>query len=149
MISSVKHSVKGGEWQEFTVFVTLTQQMVDAQAGMLAITLPRYSTPNYLWIDDILVTECTPRLTIAAKESGSSLRLAMITTNESLVVFKHGDLESDILVDMPQPSDPSDETESEDTSEPNESDNQPTKLTFWQKLWNWIKSLFSFFKKKS
>ncbi len=175
-VTTVKHNVKGGEWQEFTMFVTLTEEMMVSQAGMLSINLPMYSWHNYSWIDDVTVTECTPRMTIAAKESDSSLRLAMITTNPSPVTFAEGDLEADDLSTEPIPVDPSEETKPADTTEvtapepeesttdPEESSEetepdepaketepaeQPVKLTFWQKLWNWIKSLFSIFKKKS
>ncbi len=91
----LKLGLKAGEWLDVSYFVTVTEEMVAAQAGLLSISFPWTTWHFYAWIDDVVVKECTPTMVIAAKESDSNLRLAMITENASAVEFAAGELEED------------------------------------------------------
>jgi hypothetical protein len=70
--------VAGDTWTDITFVITVTQAMVDAQAGLLTINPPSYSTSAYTWFDDIVVEETTPRLTAETIESDSSSRLTLV-----------------------------------------------------------------------
>ncbi len=92
---SLRLGIKAGQWREVTHFVTVTEEMVAAQAGLLSIAFPWTTWHFFAWIDDVTVTECTPTMVLAAKESDSALRPALITTNTSAVEFAADDLEED------------------------------------------------------
>ncbi|MBO4978912.1 MAG: Ig-like domain-containing protein, partial [Clostridia bacterium] len=94
-VPNLRLGIKAGQWREVTHFVTVTEEMVAAQAGLLSITFPWTTWHFFAWIDDVTVTECTPTMVLAAKESDSALRPALITTNTAAVEFAAGDLEQD------------------------------------------------------
>ena len=87
--------VEEGTWTEFSFCVKITEEMVNKQAVMLTINPPKYSPPNYTWIDDIVIEECSPAMTVVADETDSSGRFTLVTTNTSDVTFEEGELEED------------------------------------------------------
>lgn len=80
-------NVKAGQWQEVSFVVSITKEVVDNAAGLLGVSLPMYFARTHTWFDDIVVTESTPRVTFASRESGQAEQLTLITLNEHTVTY--------------------------------------------------------------
>ncbi|MBO5306081.1 MAG: Ig-like domain-containing protein [Clostridia bacterium] len=92
---SFDFDLDAGVWQEISFYVTVTEAMVTNQAGLLYVEFLRSDHVVNAWIDDMRSVECTPCLMLAAKESGTNLRPALVTVNASSVSFAAGELETD------------------------------------------------------
>lgn len=92
---SFDFDLDAGVWQQVSFYVTVTEAMVTNQAGLLFVEFLRSDHVVNAWVDDMRSEECTPRLMLASRESGTNLRPALVTTNASSVSFAAGELETD------------------------------------------------------
>ena len=70
--------LKANEWTDISFVITVTQNMVNSQAGLLTVNPPSYEVSSYTWFDDLVVEETTPRLTAASALSEDAGRLVLI-----------------------------------------------------------------------
>ncbi|MBQ7380791.1 MAG: Ig-like domain-containing protein, partial [Clostridia bacterium] len=80
-------------WKDMCVYVTVTEAMVNTQAGMFTIQPPNYVESHYTWFDDFKVEEAEPRVTLLSSEGATNGRVSLVTTNSTAVEFPEGDLE--------------------------------------------------------
>ncbi len=92
---SFDFDLDAGVWQQVSFYVTVTEEMVTNQAGLLYVEFLRSDHVVNAWVDNMRSEECTPRLMLVSGESGTNLRPALVTTNPSSVSFAAGELETD------------------------------------------------------
>lgn len=82
--------IPANEWTQVSCVITLSEDMVSKQAGMATIKLlypteEKKHTP-YTYIDNLVVEECTPALTVASSAAEKTGIFTLITTNPGAAI---------------------------------------------------------------